>query len=232
MAEDAAANPTGITEHISQWALSLQLSDVPEDVQRRARHIMLDGVGCGLVGAHLPWSERAAHTILEIEPPGPCSLIGWQKTLSAPAAALLNSTFVQAFELDDWHAGAPLHSAALLLPALLAAAEHVKAVDGRAISGESFLIAFIVGLEIGPRIGLGLGGADMLSRGWHSGAVFGGPAVAIAASRLLNLSPRQTNWAIGTACTQAGGLMSAQFGSMTKRQASLWSPEQWYLTNL
>ena len=226
MAKDAAAHPNGITRHLCLWALNLQLSEVPEDVQRRARLIILDGVGCGLVGAHLPWSESAAHAIFEIEPPGPCSLIGWQKTLSAPTAALLNSTFVQAFELDDWHASAPLHSAALLLPALLAAAEHVKAVDDRAISGESLLLAFIIGLEIGPRIGLGLGGADMLSRGWHSGAVFGGPAVAIAASRLLKLSPQQTDWAVGTACTQAGGLMAAQFGSMTKRQASLCCPEQ------
>lgn len=96
---------------------------------------------------------------------------------------------------------APLHNASLLIPALLASAEHVYATEGRTIMGELFLLAFILGLGVGPRIGLGLGGAEILSRGWHSGAIFGGAAVAVALSKLLLLSPRQMEWAVGTACT-------------------------------
>ena len=206
-----------ITETLCDWSQNLQLSDVPEDVQNRAKLIILDGVGCGLIGAHLPWSERAAQAILGFESPGSCSLFGWPNRLSGPAAALLNSTFIQGFELDDWHLYAPLHSAALVLPGLFAATEHLGNSEGRLISGETFLLATIVGLEIGPRCGLSVGGADLLSRGWHSGAIFGGPAVALAVSKLIGLSPRQSEWALGTSCTQAGGLMSAQFGSMTKR---------------
>ena len=215
----AASDPMGPTGQLCHWAYDLKLSQVPNHIQVRAKLIILDGLGCGLIGAHLPWSEKAAKAVLELEPPGNCSLLGWEdKLLSAPAAALVNSTFIQAFELDDWHPHAPLHSAALLLPALLAAYEHVTAIDGSSsISGESFLLATIVGLEVGPRIGLGLGGDRMLSSGWHSGAVFGGPAVAVAVSKLLGLSPERMEWALGTACTQAGGLMAAQFESMAKR---------------
>ena len=217
MGEETTSQPIGITKQLIDWALKLRLSDIPEEVQHKAKLIVLDGVGCGLVGAHLPWSEKAAQAMFQIEPPGQCSLIGWENKMSALAATLMNSTFIQSFELDDWHPRAPLHSAALLLPALVAAIEHIQATDGRVISGESFLLATIIGFEVGPRIGSGLGGADMLSRGWHSGAVFGGPAVAIAVSKLLGLSPQQTEWALGTACTQAGGLMAAQYGSMAKR---------------
>lgn len=216
--QSSVSDANGATGRLCNWAVDLKLSLVPLDIQLRAKLIILDGIGCGLVGAHLPWSERAAGAIFDLEPPGSCSVIGWEnKRLSAPAATLLNSTFIQAFELDDWHLNAPLHSASLLLPALLAAAEHVSVTDGCEISGELFLLAMIVGLEVGPRIGLGLGGAEILSRGWHSGAVFGGAAVAVAVSKLLGLSPRRMEWALGTACTQAGGLMSAQFESMTKR---------------
>lgn len=215
----AASDPKGLTGQLCHWGCDLKLSQVPEHIQLRAKLIILDGLGCGLIGAHLPWSEKAAKAVLEFEPPGNCTLLGWEdRLLSAPAAAVVNSTFIQAFELDDWHPHAPLHSAALLLPALLAAYEHMATINGSScISGELFLLAMIVGLEVGPRIGLLLGGDRMLSRGWHSGAVFGGPAVAAAVSKLLGLSPQQMEWALGTACTQAGGLMAAQFESMAKR---------------
>lgn len=215
--ETFTSDPNGITGKLCKWVADIELSQIPEDIQLRAKLILLDGIGCGLVGAHLPWSEKAAEVIFDLEPPGRCSVIGWEKKLSGTAAALLNSSFIQGFELDDWHSHAPLHSAALLIPALLAAAEHLDASGAASINGASFLLALIVGFEVGPRIGLALGGVDMLSRGWHSGAVFGGPAVAMAVSKLFGLSPRQIEWALGIACTQAGGLMSAQYGSMSKR---------------
>ncbi len=39
--------------------------------------------------------------------------------------------------------------------------------------GRQFLLALILGYEVGTRIGLALHGPEMLSRGWHSGVVFG-----------------------------------------------------------
>ena len=222
MSGQDVSDPNGITGKLCSWAADLQLSQVPEKVQTRAKHIVLDGVGCALIGAHLPWSETAAKAVFDMEPAGSCSVFGWDKKLSGSAAVLLNSTFIQGFELDDYHSSAPLHSCALLLPALFAAVEQLRSSTPWAvpISGEAFLLATIIGLETGPRIGLALGGAKILSHGWHSGAVFGGPSVALAVSKLLSLSRRQMEWAVGTACTQAGGLMSAQFGSMAKRQGS------------
>lgn len=57
----------------------------------------------------------------------------------------------------------------------------------------------------------------MLSMGWHSGAVFGPPAAAASVCKLLDLPPGAIEDAMGIACTQAGGLMSAQFESDVKR---------------
>ena len=59
-------------------------------------------------------------------------------------------------------------------------------------------------------MGLALHGFDMLTRGWHSGAVFGPAAAAAATSNLLHLSAKVVEDALGIACTQAGGLMAAQ----------------------
>ena len=53
--------------------------------------------------------------------------------------------------------------------------------------------------------------------GWHCGTVFGHPAAAAATSKLFNAPPLQIEEAIGIACTQACGLMSAQYEGMIKR---------------
>ncbi|KAF4632478.1 hypothetical protein G7Y89_g5646 [Cudoniella acicularis] len=132
------------------------------------------------------------------------------------SAALLNGTFIQGFELDDWHSEAPLHSNAIILPSLLAAVSSV-AKSGQKVNGSSFLLAYLVGLEVGPRVGNALYGKHVLTTGWHSGAVFGPSVSAAASSKLLELSAAQTEDALGIACTQACGLMSAQFESEVKR---------------
>ena len=129
------------------------------------------------------------------------------------SAALLNSTFIQGFELDDWHSEAPMHLNSIILPALFAAATKAKST----ISGSSFLLAYLVGLEVGPRVGNALYGTHMLSMGWHSGPVFGHSASSTAVSKLLDLPAGLIEDAVGMACTQAGGLMSAQYESEVKR---------------
>jgi aconitate decarboxylase len=129
------------------------------------------------------------------------------------SAALLNSAFIQGFELDDWHSEAPMHLNSIILPALFAAVTKTKST----VSGSSFLLAYLVGLEVGPRVGNALYGTHMLSVGWHSGAVFGPSASSTAVSKLLGLSADLIEDAVGIACTQAGGLMSAQYESEVKR---------------
>src|SRR5882757_1206643 len=95
------------------------------------------------------------------------------------SAALLNSAFIQGFELDDWHSEAPMHLNSIILPALFAAVTKTKST----VSGSSFLLAYLVGLEVGPRVGNALHGTHMLSVGWHSGAIFGPSASSTAVSK-------------------------------------------------
>lgn len=134
------------------------------------------------------------------------------------SAALLNSTFIQGFELDDWHSDAPLHSNSIILPALFAATEQISNLkSGHTVSGKDLLLGTIVGYEVGPRVGLALYGGHILTMGWHSGAVFGPSAAAASVSKLLKLPANSIEDALGIACTQACGLMSAQYESDVKR---------------
>ena len=178
----------------------------------RAKHLLLDGIGCALIGAQLPWSRTATEAVLDIDGRGDTVVIGTGRTASAPAAAVLNGTFIQGFELDDFHPIAPLHSCSLLIPALLSTASSLPAVRGAEL-----LLAAIVGFEVGPRVGYTLHGAEMLDRGWHSGSVFGTHSAAMASGKLRGLSPAQLEDALGLAGTQSSGLMAAQYEAMSKR---------------
>lgn len=209
------------TKALASWVASLSYADIPEQILTRSKHLILDGLACAFVGSHLPWSEKAAKALLSLEDPaaGDATVFGWEgRQATALTAALLNSTFIQGFELDDWHSRAPLHSNSILLPALFAAAQHVTAKEPSAtrITGKDMLVATVAGYEVGPRVGLALHGSHVLSKGWHSGAVFGPAAAAASVSRLLGLNAEQVEDAFGVACTQACGLMSAQFESEVK----------------
>lgn len=147
-----ATDPAGPTGRLATWVAKTTLDDVPASVRDRAKYLVLDGIGCALVGAQLPWSRIGVEGVTALDDAGDSALIGWDgRATSATSAAMLNSSFIQGFELDDYHPLAPLHSNSLVLPAMLAAAPRV----GR-VSGERFLLGAILGYETGPP---GRGGA-------------------------------------------------------------------------
>src|SRR6202158_559461 len=209
----AATDPNGPTGRLATWLADTTLDDIPMSVRERAKHLLLDGVACALVGAQLPVSRKGVEGVTNLDDAGNALLIGWGgRTTSATSAAMLNSSFIQGFELDDYHPLAPLHSNCLVMPAMLAAAPQV----GR-VSGARFLLGAILGYETGPRAGQALGGLEMISRGWHSGVVFGTLSAAASAGILYGLDAAGFEDALGMAATQSCGLMSAQFESMVKR---------------
>ena len=71
----------GTTEQLARWIAGLKADDVPQRVLDRAKHLILDGIGCGLVGARVPWSDKMLHAVSAYEPDGPCSVIGTTKVL-------------------------------------------------------------------------------------------------------------------------------------------------------
>src|ERR1700743_3748452 len=117
--------------------------------RERAKPLLRDSLGCALVGAQLPWSRVATDGVLGLEGPGDTIVIGTGHTTGPPAAAVLNGTFIQGFELDDFHPLAPLHSGSLLIPALLSTAT----VRPETTTGAELLLAAIAGFEVGPRGG-------------------------------------------------------------------------------
>ncbi|PYH32005.1 MmgE/PrpD family protein [Aspergillus neoniger CBS 115656] len=209
-ASPATSTGSSVTRTLSTWLEELTPDSIPIEIRTRAKYQILDGLACALLGARLPWSVKAHNAITAIEGRGKCT------TLTPSAAALLNSTFLQGFEIDDVHVEAPIHTCSVVLPAVLAAAEQEHS-SNTPVSGSALITALVAGYETGPRVGHALGGSHMLTIGWHSGAIFGPAASVAAVSKILGLSAAQIEDALGIACTQACELMSAQFESMVKR---------------
>jgi aconitate decarboxylase len=205
----------GATEQLTRFLARTTYDQIPDEVIDRTKHLMLDGLGCGLLAARLDWSDRAVKTLKTLDGDGVATVWGWKLKLPPMTAALLNGTFVQGFELDDYHPFGPLHSQACVLPAVLGTAEQLGSVDGRRL-----LEAVVLGFEIGPRIGMAMGGLQLVTRGWHCGAVYGVLGAVAGAGKIRRLSQDQFESAIGNAATQACGLMSAQYEAMVKRMHS------------
>jgi len=72
-------DPAGETGKLCTWVHNVELNDIPLSVRERAKHLILDGVTCDLVGAHLPWSEKVANVIFEMEAQGDAGVFGWNK---------------------------------------------------------------------------------------------------------------------------------------------------------
>ena len=73
------ANGAGVTTKLCSWVSNLKIEDIPPTVVERAKYLLLDGIACALVGAHVPWSEKYAEVTMGFEPAGYCTVMGHDK---------------------------------------------------------------------------------------------------------------------------------------------------------
>src|SRR6201996_4136050 len=81
-----ATDPAGPTGRLATWVADTSLDDVPESVRDRAKHLMLDGIACALVGAQLPWSRKGVEAITALDGAGTGELIGWGDHATSPVS--------------------------------------------------------------------------------------------------------------------------------------------------
>jgi 2-methylcitrate dehydratase PrpD len=202
-------------EQLAAYAVSLRFEDLPAHVIERAKHCLIDAIGCAIFGRRLPWSAMVLAEALATGAGGPCLLPGAPALrLHAPQAALALGAFAHAFELDNLRKPSTgVHPGAnAALPALAMA----QAVG---VGGRELLTALVAGMEVMSRIG----GATLHTPegvGFHAPGVTGPFGSAAACASLLRLTPTQTANAFGIAGSLAGGLMAfakAGSGGMIKR---------------
>lgn len=199
------------TARLAGFASTLEFDQIPAPVLGHARLALLDLLGCALYGATREWTALVHGYVAEEDARPSCTVWGTGLRTSPALAALANGTAAHAAEIDDLHRASFFHPGAATVPALLAVADELPAVSGRAL-----LTALVAGYEVGTRVGIALGQGHFLA-GYHPQGTVGVFSAAAAAGRLRGLDPARMTHAFGIAGTQAAGLMAAQEGSMVKR---------------
>jgi len=209
-----------VTRILAEYAAGIQYAALPEAVQLRTRHLVLDLLGNMLRGRHDAESSAplmAAARAMGLAA-GNHAVFGEMSRWAPTGAALLNGAFAHSLDFDDTHAAGTLHPGAPTIPAAIAAAELCGA------SGAEVLAAVVAGYEVTNRLSLALPGGDHYDRGFHPTATCGAFGAAAAAGRVLGLNDAQMADAFGIALSQcAGSLAFLHNGAWTKRFQVGWA---------
>jgi len=190
-----------LTDKIAEWVVGFDLRNAPAEVVKNAKRSVIDTVGVALAGSETAMAERARRYVEQQYGAGRCRLIARERKLSSAAAAFANGVAAHALDFDDTYypadrAVSSTHGSAVVLPAVLAAAEVIDA------SGEALLNAFIAGSETEYLLCRVVTSA-FFEAGWFPTAALGVIGAAAGVAKVTGLSTRQTAAAIALAASCA-----------------------------
>ena len=198
---------TSPTQKLAKWVVDSQWADVDLNTKSSVASSWMNWLACALGGANSPESDRLIRALAHFGH-GDAKLIGRAEKFDPANAALIHAFTSNILDYDDTHWPTGIHPAGTVASALVAWASQTV------VSGEDFLHAFLLGMEVECRIGLAVSPGHY-ERGWHITATCGVFGAAIAVGRLMHLNPQQMAWALGHAATQSSGLV-ASLGTMAK----------------
>ena len=195
-----------ILNHLCDYALKLSYRDLPQEVIRRTKHIVLDTVGCALGGAESPPAKIARAAAAEITSAIPSTiLISGQKT-SPDLAAFANGVMIRYLDFNDTYTGpSTCHPSDLLAPVL-------AVVDARNGDGKDVILGTVLGYEV--ICGLIDAGAREPGRAWDQ-STYGVIAAAVAAAKLFGHTKEQMANAISLAVSSHISLEQIRRGQIS-----------------
>ena len=196
------------TRTLARFVIEHQSSQLPQNVRHDAVRSFLNWMGCAVGASRHETTERALAALAPFSGPPEATVLGRTERLDIMHAALINGIASHTFDFDDTHLKTVIHPSGPVASAVLALAERLP------VSGEAFLHAFILGVEVECRIGNAVY-PEHYDVGWHITGTAGVFGAAAATGRLLGLTEQQMVWALGLAATQASGLRE-MFGTMSK----------------
>jgi 2-methylcitrate dehydratase PrpD len=194
-----AVTDSSPTQALAHFAATLRFESIPTPVVRRAEDLYLDWFGSALAGKGARPVEAITRFFEAMGPiDGPAEILIHRRGTSPLVAAHANAAASHFAEQDDVHNGSVFHPAAVVFPAALAAAQSLRA------SGRAFLLASVIGYEVGIRVGEFLGRSHY--KIFHTTGTAGTLAAAAAVGSLLRLTPERMQHAFGSAGTQSAGV--------------------------
>jgi 2-methylcitrate dehydratase PrpD len=202
-------------ERLASWLHGTDPAQLPETTVAMCRRLVMDVTGL-CIAARREDYVRAVRATAE---KGPCTAIGHEGGYDVYSAALINGTAAHGEDYDDTFEGGPVHSGAVIVPAVLAAAERFD------LSGDDVLVGIACGVELLCRMGL-VAPKAIHTAGFHPTAVIGTMAAAAGVGAALGLDEPALASALGIAGSQASGIIEyLAEGTWTKRMHAGWAAQ-------
>jgi hypothetical protein len=202
-----------LSRDLAAFVANLRYDDLPAEVVDRAKGVTLEALCSALVGRDFPTARQALALMREEEAGGggAATVLCRGDKLTKAGAAFVNAETI--FAGGKWDTFRMLtHPGVAILPAALVAAETT------ACSGKDFLTGVAAGYEVMERMAAEFI-PTVMSRGFHSGPVFGIFGAAIAAAKIGGLDADQVNGAIAQCVNLASGnLEGARSGGRSLRE--------------
>ena len=214
---DRNLSASAVSGELGAFAARLRWEDIPAAVRERARHLILDAVGCALASRRFAFSTQSLEAIFELAGPGESVVIGQKRRLPLRDAVLANGILAHGLDYDDTHSEGIVHLTVSAFPTALGVAVHEN------LPIKDLLAAYIVAVEAGARLGAVAKGA-FHQVGFHPTGVIGAFACALAAGKLYGLDASQLAQAQGIALSVASGSLEfLEDGAWTKRLHPGWA---------
>ena len=203
-----------VAEQLVERAAAVSTAPLPPKLRSRCEDLLIDVAGLCVAARR---TEYVRALIASVDDGGRCTAIGQAGAFHAEDAAMINGTAAHGEDFDDTFEGGPVHSGAVIVPAVLAACERFGR-DGRAA-----LVGVASGVEALCRLSL-VAPKLIHKAGFHPTSVLGAMAATLGVSVALGLDRKQSVDALGIAGSMAGGIIEyLAEGAWTKRLHAGWA---------
>jgi 2-methylcitrate dehydratase PrpD len=109
-----------LAQKIARYVVQADLSQVPVEMIKKAKHCILDGIGCGLYGQEFEATKILLQLAREWNGRPEASILGTGTKVPSGMAAKVNGIAVHVADFDDSSAHFRGHPTAVVLPSVLA----------------------------------------------------------------------------------------------------------------
>ncbi len=138
------------TRELLNFVIETNFEDLPEEVVRESKRILLDSVGVAVAGLKTEKSRYAMAFAKRFGGPPESAIIGTDNRVSCGCAAFANGELINALDYNAFIY--PVQASPVLIPPSLALGETVGA------SGKDILLSIALGCELSIRLGKALRG--------------------------------------------------------------------------
>ncbi len=207
-------NSESISESFVNWSSKIKANNIPEDLKKKLKLILLDSFGLMIASRNQKYIKSLMCSFTET---GNSIAVGHKLTLSPFDAIIVNGTAIHGEDFDDTFEGTPVHIGSVMIPSILASAQHFNLKYNEIISG------LAVGAELICRLAL-VSPTSIHRQGFHPTAILGAFGASVGISKAIGNNKNQTVSALGIVGSMASGIIEyLAEGTWTKRLHPGWA---------